>query len=236
MLLPVTFCFVAEMTEMTLPHMNEIHYLSDNGLDSSGEGVEIAPSQYSTDSTVSMETEDSHDVISDSPIAGRNMSSNYHVAFSFLDKEEDIQEEDIQEEGEQLPEQSDFGFEGIDGEIEEEQPSLVESTGIIIGDESNGSTAEELETAPFDSGTTDPGNTYEENRNQDYYQNGDEGIVGYTGLTDILTSAVPVCNRSYENWPIIEDNEELNKRRKSISRCKVSRVPVRQRAPLPLPR
>ncbi len=210
------FC-LAVMTETTHPHVDEIHYISDNELDSSGgEGIEVAPSNYSTDSTVSMETEDSHDVISDTPIIGISSSSNFHISFSFLGKEEDIEEE-----VELIPEQnglSEFEFEG------------VESTGIIIGEGGNVSTAEELDTALFDS---DPGNIYEENRNEDY--NGDEGIVGYTGLADILTGPC-VNHHSYENWPIIEDNEEMNKRRKNMSRNKVSRVPVRQRLPQPLPR
>ncbi len=192
--------------------------ISDNALYSSGEGIEIAPYHYSTDSTVSLETEDSHDVISDSPIAGKSISSSYHMAFSFLDKQEDIEEEaELQERH-----SSCSGF----GELDNVplSPNCVGSNGIDLGGESNGSTAEELDTGPFDSATTDPGNVYED-------RNGDEGIVQYTSVL-----VAPGNRRSYENWPIIEENEELFKKRRGVSRSKLSRVAVRQRAPQPLPR
>ena len=191
--------------------------ISDNGLYSSGEGIEIAPYHYSTDSTVSLETEDSHDVISDSPIAGRNISSNYHMAFSFLDKQEDIEEEaELQERH-----SSCSGFGELDNVHVPHSPNCIGSNGIDLGGESNGSTAEELDTGPFDSATTDPGNVYED-------RNGDEGIFS------VLVA--PGNRRSYENWPIIEENEELFKKKRGVSRSKLSRVAVRQRAPQPLPR
>ena len=224
--------------------IDDTRFFSDNAQESSGEGAEIAPYHYSTDSTVSMETEDSHDshnLISDSPITSRSMS-NFHMTFCFLDEQENIQEEveqAIEQEEEQQQQQdncSDFEFVEVDEEVEElklPDSSLVgDPGGMLVRNESNGSTAEELDTAPFDSGTTDPGNLYEGR-----FQNGDEGIVAYAGLAGIMGSSNTTENRrSYENWSVIIETEEMNKRKKSIIRSKGSRIGVRQRAPQPLPR
>lgn len=198
-------------------------YMSDNGIESSGgEGAEIAPYiNYSSDSTVSMETEDSHGgIVSDSPINGRSLSSNcHHVAFGFLDKQEDIVEEEDIESKDTLPPGGDNG--------------VLESGGIDIGeDESNGSTAEEVDSLPLDSGTTEE---YGGNNIYRWSDTRDEGIVGYTGITEIISSTTPQ-RHSYENWSIIEEHDEISRKRRMVSRAKFSRVGLRQRAPQPLPR
>lgn len=196
-------------------------YISDNGIESSGGegGVEIVPYNYSSDSTVSLETEDSHGgIVSDSPIIGRSLSSNcHHVAFGFLDKREDIEEEEVEN---LIEHEEQNGY-------KESPPNTLESGGgIDIGGESNGSTAEELDSLPLDSGTAEEMYRWSDTK--------DEGIVGYTGISEIITGTRQ--QPSYENWSIIEEHDEISRKRRLMNRAKFSRVGLRQRAPQPLPR
>ena len=209
-------------------------YLQHSLLDS--EGAEVVPYMYSTDDTVSMETEESHDghMITNSPLP-ISTKSIYQVSFEFLDEKDELQEED-----KEFDFQSPLNFKTYNGINEEEdlkdQVSYlpIKSSGLLLGNESNESTAEELDTVPCESGTTDTGNPTEGLFNED-------GQVTYTHLQeDVIVTSSYLSHRPYENWSMVLDfnkeEEELGKRRKMISRSKSSRVGMRQRAPQPLPR
>ena len=174
--------------------------------------AEVVPYNYnSTDSTVSMETEESHDshVIIDSPLPVN--FPNYRVSFEFLE------EQDIEE--------------NVNEELQNEVAPVVMSAGITL--DSNESTAEELDTVPCES-TTDAGQ-------DNLLINGEGCVTyTHLQEDDVIVTSSRFGPHGYENWSVVvnfnKENEETLKKRKNIIRSKGSRVGVRQRPPQPLPR